>query len=281
MTSVVGGLFGGASAARRAGQVQAEAFEAGQERFAPFEQAGLSALEQQQALLGLGGQEAQQAAFAAFGESPGQQFLRERQQKALLRSQAAIGGLGGGNVRTALQQQATGFAQQDIQNQLTRLAQLSGRGQEAVGGIAGLLGQAGQARAGGILGAQQAQAGLAGQVLGIAGGAGLGHLGLLGKGVGAGGGALMGLFSDENMKHDVYDMSPEECMKTVLSLDIKAWRYLPEFDLGEDMHIGPMSQTAPECIKVEGKEMLDLHSELMLIAGALQYLQEEGLIQCH
>jgi len=259
MGSITKGLFGGGGAARRAGQVQAEAFEAGQERFAPFEQAGLSALEQQQALLGLGGQEAQQAAFAAFGESPGQQFLRERQQKALLRSQAAIGGLGGGNVRTALQQQATGFAQQDIQNQLTRLAELSGRGQQAVGGISNLLGQAGQARAGGILGAQQAAAGGLQNVIGLG----------------------SAIFSDESMKHDVYDMTPEECMKTVLSLDIKAWRYLPEFDLGEDMHIGPMSQTAPECIKVEGKEMLDLHSELMLIAGALQYLQEKGLIQCH
>ena len=97
----------------------------------PWQQAGTSALQQQQALLGMGGQESQQQAFEAFGNSPGQQFLRDRQQKALMRNSAAMGGLGGGNVRTALQEQAAGNAAQDYSNQFNRLGQLSGQGFQA------------------------------------------------------------------------------------------------------------------------------------------------------
>lgn len=159
---------------------QRRQFDVSQEQAAPFREAGVGALGQQQALLGLFGQEAQQQAFAGLTESPGQQFLRQRQEKALLRNAAATGGLGGGNVLTALQQQATGFAQQDIQNQFGRLGQLAGQGQIAttniaqLGGqtasnIANLTGQAGAARASGILGPAQAEAAATGQVLQLGG----------------------------------------------------------------------------------------------------------------
>ncbi len=111
--------------------------------------------------------EQQQAAFARFADSPGQQFLRDQQERSLLRNTAAIGGLGGGNVRTALQTQAFGRAQTDYQNQLNRLAALSGTGQTAATNLGqfgaqtaaniGQLQQAGgAARASGILGQQQA-----------------------------------------------------------------------------------------------------------------------------
>ena len=50
------------------------------------------------------GPEAQAAAFANFRESAGQKYFRERQEQALLRNAAAIGGIGGGRVRTALQE---------------------------------------------------------------------------------------------------------------------------------------------------------------------------------
>ena len=118
--------------------------------------------------------EQQAAAFAAFGESPGQKFLRDRAQKNLLRNQAAIGGLGGGNVRSALVEQGVGFAQQDFQNQFARLGQLAGQGQAATtnvgqfgqataGNISNLLQAQGQARASGIAGQNAAfQQGLAG-----------------------------------------------------------------------------------------------------------------------
>ena len=172
-----------AAASAAAAAEQRRQFDISQEQAEPFRQAGLGALEQQQALLGLSGQEAQQAAFQAFQESPGQAFLRERGEQSLLRSSAAIGGLGGGQVRSALQQQGIGFAQQDLQNQLARLGTIAGQGQAVTSNIAqlgagtaanvgNLLQAGGQAQASGILGAQQAQGQFLGRIgSGLAGGA--------------------------------------------------------------------------------------------------------------
>ena len=187
----VTGQEAAADAAIEASNVQAAAslagveeqrrqFDISQEQASPFREAGVGALGQQQALLGLSGQEAQQAAFAGLEESPGQRFIRDRQERALLRNASATGGLGGGNVLTALQQQATGFAQQDIQNQFGRLGQLAGQGQaitasqaqlggQAATNIAGLLGQEGAARASGILAPSQANAAVTNQLLQLGG----------------------------------------------------------------------------------------------------------------
>ena len=233
-------------------------------------------LAQQGGVAGTAGQtglEAQQQAIQSVLDSPGQQFLRQRAQQGLTRQASALGGVGGGRVREALVQQGAGFAAQDLQNQFSRLQTLIGGGQTAATNLGsfgqqqaatagGLLQAGAQARAGGILGAQQAQAQQGSNIAGL---------------VGAG----LSFFSDENMKHDVRDMTPEECMDAVMMLDIKAWRYLPQFNLGEEMQIGPMAQQSPECIKVHGKEMLDLHSELMLIAGAMQYLMLEDKLCQH
>ena len=167
--AVVSGIFGGAGAARDASGALVQGFQMGQQQFKPFQEAGVEALNQQRALLGLTGPEEQEAAFASFAETPGQQFLRDRQQKALLRNAAAIGGLGGGNIRTALQQQAADIASTEFGNQFSRLGQLRTGGQQAAGGVANLMGQAGQARAQGILGAQQANQALVNNLLGIGG----------------------------------------------------------------------------------------------------------------
>jgi hypothetical protein len=164
-----------AGAAGAATAEQKRQFDITQRQAEPFRQAGLQALEQQQALLGLGGPEAQQAAMQAFQESPGQAFLRQRGEQAILRGASATGGLGGARVQEALQQQGIGFAQQDLQNQLARLAGIAGQGQAVTQNIAGLgaqqaarIGQfqmqAGQAQAGGILGAAAPGARLMGQV---------------------------------------------------------------------------------------------------------------------
>jgi len=134
--------------------IQTEQFEATQEAQLPFQQAGVAALGQQRQLIGLGAEGAtpeeaaqqQQAAISALEVSPGQQFLRDRAQKNLLRNAAAIGGLGGGNVRSELVQQGVGFAQQDLQNQFGRLGQLAGQGQAAATSV----GQFGQATAGNL-----------------------------------------------------------------------------------------------------------------------------------
>jgi len=191
MVDDVTGVEGAQKAARKAGDLQAQAafagideqrrqFDVTQQNLQPFQEAGVSALAQQQALLGLSGAEAQQQAFNQFTESPGQRFLRERQEKALLRNASAIGGLGGGNVRTALQEQAAGIAQQDFQNQFGRLGQLAGQGQSAVtnigqfgaqtaGNIANLGQTAAEARASGLLGAAQANTQFTNQLLQLGG----------------------------------------------------------------------------------------------------------------
>jgi hypothetical protein len=108
-------------------------------------------------------------------ESPGQRFIRERQQRALLRNQSAIGGLGGGNVRTALQEQAAGFAQQDLQNQFNRLGitsageqALQGRQQQAVTNLANIRAGLGAQQGAALIGAGQAKAqGIVGQAAGF------------------------------------------------------------------------------------------------------------------
>ena len=163
---------------------------------APFREAGIGALGQQQALLGLSGVDAQQTAFAGLESSPGQKFLRDRAQRNLVRNASAIGGLGGGNVRSALVEQGVGFAQQDIQNQFGRLGQLAGQGQaattsigqfgaQAAGNIQQGLNQVGQTRASGITGSA---AGLRGGLQQVAGGVAGGF------GGGGGVGALSGFF---------------------------------------------------------------------------------------
>jgi len=111
----------------------------------PFIQGGADASQLQAAQSGALGAEAQQQAFQDFQASPGQQFLQQEAERALLRNAGATGGLGGGNVLRELQQQAIGLAQQDFQNQFGRLGQVAGTGQQAAGTQAGLLAQRGQA----------------------------------------------------------------------------------------------------------------------------------------
>jgi hypothetical protein len=167
-----------AAATEKAAAGERSQFEQSQAQAEPFRQAGLGALEQQQALLGLSGSSAQQQAFDQFQQSPGQAFLQQRGQQALLRNSAAVGGLGGGQVRSELQQQGIGFAQQDLQNQLARLGSIAGQGQAITGNVANLgantagqIGQFGiqgaQAQASGILGARQIQAQQEAQTTGV------------------------------------------------------------------------------------------------------------------
>lgn len=188
-STLVSGMMG-SKAAGKAADVQAGAATAGieeqrrqfditQANLQPFQEAGVGALAQQQALLGLGDQPAQTESLEAFADTPGQQFLRQQQERALLRSASAIGGLGGGNIRTALQQQAFGRAATQLGTYQSQLAGLSGTGQTAVtslgqfgagtaANIANLQAQAGQARASGILGKQQAISQTIGSLTGLA-----------------------------------------------------------------------------------------------------------------
>lgn len=196
---------------------QRRQFDITQGNLAPRIAAGNQAMQQQMALLGMGGQEAQKQAFAAFGDSPGQRFLRERQEKALLRNASAIGGLGGGNVRTALQEQAVGLAAQDYNNQFNRLGAISSGGQAATSNlnqfganmannVSNSLGAMGQSRASGIqnaaaanasgiLGGQQARAQADGQMFNL---------------IGQGAGAAATFFSDRRLKRDIEKVGEDE-----------------------------------------------------------------------
>ena len=119
----------------KATEEQRRQFDITQGNLQPSLEAGNLARTEQLALLGLSGEEAGAAATANLGNLPGQQFLRDRAQKNLLRSSAAIGGLGGGNVRSALVEQGAGFAAQDFNNQFNRLSDIRTAGQNAATNI--------------------------------------------------------------------------------------------------------------------------------------------------
>lgn len=168
-TTLVGGAIQ-SSAAGKASRAQQEAAEAGiaeqrrqfdavQELLRPYVEAGQPALTQQQAIVGLGGPEAQRAAIQAIESGELFQARARQGEEALLQAASATGGLRGGNIQGALAQFRPQMLQSEIDTQYARLAGLTTLGQQSAAGvgsaglqtgarIAGLEGQIGQARAG-------------------------------------------------------------------------------------------------------------------------------------
>jgi len=173
---VLGGITGAsqsAKAAEQAGQTQAAASQAGideQRRqfdslvqlMSPYVQAGTGAMQQQQALIGLQGPEAQQQAISGFEQSPLFQSMQQQGENAILQNASATGGLRGGNVQAALGQFRPQLLNQLIEQQYGRLGGLSAMGQASAAGQAG----AGMQSAGNVgnLLANQAQATAGGQI---------------------------------------------------------------------------------------------------------------------
>lgn len=140
----------------------------------PFAEAGAPALEQQQALLGLRGPEAERAAIERISGGETFQSLAKQGEEALLQRASATGGLRGGNIQGALGQfrpqllsslieeqygRLGGLANVGLttQQNLAKIGQSSAAGVGAGGmesgtNIANLLAQQGAARAGGIRG---------------------------------------------------------------------------------------------------------------------------------
>ncbi len=163
-------MFGGAE--KKAAQAQEAAIQQGIDRidrtgqriradFDPTIQLGGQARDLYGDFIGLGGPEAERAALQGFMESPGQAFLRKRGERAVLRNQSALGGLGGGNVLKELTDYGIGTAAGQLDNRLNRLAGVAGAGDAmnlsragfAAGdaaNIANLYGAQGDARATGI-----------------------------------------------------------------------------------------------------------------------------------
>jgi hypothetical protein len=173
---VLGGITGAsqsAKAAEQAGQTQAAASQAGideQRRqfdslvqlMSPYVQAGTGAMQQQQALIGLQGPEAQQQAISGFEQSPLFQSMQQQGENAILQNASATGGLRGGNVQAALGQFRPQLLNQLIEQQYGRLGGLAAMGQASAAGQAG----AGMQSAGNVgnLLANQAQATAGGQI---------------------------------------------------------------------------------------------------------------------
>ncbi len=196
------------SAAQAGIDIQGEQFQRILQLLGGTAEGGDLARQQQLALLGLLGPEAQEAAQAQFKESPGQQFIRERQQRALVRNQGAIGQLGGGNIQTALQEQAAGFAQQDFASQFSRLGGLAEAGQQAatdIGqfglaeatNIGELLGVQGRAAAAGTLGRAAARAEFTDDVT---------------SGLTSASGSIGSLFSDSKLKDNIIKIGKIGCL---------------------------------------------------------------------
>ena len=123
--------------------------------YEPYTQAGIGAYNQQAALSGALGPEAQQKAYAAYQQSPGVAFAQQEAERAILRNASALGGLGGGNVRDELSRRAVGTYMQDFQNQFGRLGDVSAQGYNAASQAAGMRGmQAGSEQTLGMTAAQ-------------------------------------------------------------------------------------------------------------------------------
>ena len=168
----------------------------------PYAEAGAPAFEQQQALIGLRGPEAERAAIERISGGARFQELAQQGEEALLQRASATGGLRGGNIQGALAQfrpqllsslieqqygRLGGLADigRETQTNLLKIGQSSAAGVGAQGvttgtNVGNLLAQEGAARAGGELGQAKAYGQLfnmPGQLLGAQYGAG-GKLGL-------------------------------------------------------------------------------------------------------
>jgi hypothetical protein len=119
-------------------------------------------MQQQQALIGLQGPEAQQQAISGFEQSPLFQSMQQQGENAILQNASATGGLRGGNVQAALGQFRPQLLNQLIEQQYGRLGGLAAMGQASAAGQAG----AGMQSAGNVgnLLANQAQATAGGQM---------------------------------------------------------------------------------------------------------------------
>jgi hypothetical protein len=142
-------------AAKQAAATQVTGLEESQALVQPWVAAGETALQQQQALAGLLGPEAQQAAIAQLEASPQFQAMAAQGERAILQNAAATGGLRGGNVQAMLAQYRPQLLGQIIEQQYARLAGMSGTGLGAAGGQMGVGAEIAAAQAGGALSAAQ------------------------------------------------------------------------------------------------------------------------------
>jgi hypothetical protein len=122
-------------AAERGIEEQRRQFDAVQALLKPYVDAGQPALQQQQALLGLSGPEAQAQAIAALESGASYQANVRQGEEALLQNASATGGLRGGNIQGALGQFRPAMLQAEIDRQYGRLGGLTTLGQQSAAGV--------------------------------------------------------------------------------------------------------------------------------------------------
>jgi hypothetical protein len=232
----------------------------------PYAEAGAPALEQQQALLGLRGPEAQRAAIAGIEGGAGYQAQVQAGEEALLQRASATGGLRGGNIQAALGQFRPQLLQQEIERQYGRLGGMAdiGRvtqqnlaqiGQSSAAGtgsaglqtgtnVANLLSQQGAALAGGELGEAKAY----GQLF---------NLPAQFLGMQMGGGKAGSLFSDIRLKKNIKKISTRPDGLNVYEFDY-IW--------GGGRQIGLMAQEVqgvyPEAVSESGGYLMVNYSKV-------------------
>lgn len=156
----IGGTIGGslqaAKAADRAGQLQREGFERADERameanqiirdqfdrteaqLQPYIDAGVPAINRQQALLGLRGVDAQRNAFDAYSTSPGFEWRRDQIMKDVNRTASATGQLHSGRRHAALVDRLQGLYDSEYNNYFNQLGTQTGVGLSGASALAGV-----------------------------------------------------------------------------------------------------------------------------------------------
>jgi hypothetical protein len=162
-----GGKGGGDKAAKAAGQAQAvaldkqiaeqrAAFEFAQGAYQPYQDSGLSALQQYRTLIGLGGQDAQNQAIQGMAQSPLYQAQLQQAEGSLLQNASATGGLRTGNTQQALASLGPQMLNQQYMQQVGLMGGMQEQGANVIGNLANI--RSGQAAATGQAFANQGAA---------------------------------------------------------------------------------------------------------------------------
>lgn len=161
-------LFGGREAERAAGtratgiaegaRISAEGIETAQRQFQPFTVGAAEAAQEEAALSGALGPEAEAEAIARISDSPFTRFIQERGREQINQGFAASGGLGGGERLKALTEFGQGVASQSIAQRLQDLRNVRASGTTAATNIADLIARGSGVEGAGVAGAAGARA---------------------------------------------------------------------------------------------------------------------------
>ena len=218
---------------------------------------------------------------------PGYQAELQQGVDAIGKMSASRGYLGSGRLMKELSQYGQNTLSKFYGQELDRLAQLAGAGQQAATfsaqssmqtgqGKAGLYQSLGDTKANSALakGNALAQALLAGnqeyQIIGQqdSGGGGLGGLGSVLGGIGS----IMGAMpSSKALKNKINTPSTKEILKSLKELDIDRWQYKGI----EDTHIGPYAEDFQDKFNVGNGQSINIIDALGVLFASVQELSKQ------